>query len=156
MTAEVKEVLVFGPAAPSDDSLDRYVPRDPDHFGFNAQVFIGPTTSDLVDSFDITVWSLSWFAEQVADGQWQRFRSGTLRAIPDAVALRAGIWFMRRWDLAEFRAALDAVCRTFSPAPDWGSVASRIGRLISWEFAEHYDDHVDRQSGEPFPPSNRR
>lgn len=155
VTAEVKEVLAFGPGAPSDNSLDGYVPPDPDHFGFNAQVFIGRTTTDLVDSFDIVVCSPPWFAEQVADGQWQLFRSGVLHAIPDAVAPGAGIWFMRRWDPAELRAALDAVCRTYSPAPDWGSVASRIGRLIPWEFAEHYDDHVDRQSGKPFPPVNR-
>jgi hypothetical protein len=152
ISAEVKAVLAFGEGASEDASLERYEPPDPDHFGFTAQVFIGDTVRDDSDSFDITVCSPSWFAEKVAAGEWERFRSGGLRAISDAVAPGAGLWFMRRWNRAQFEEALRVVCDTFSPGPDWGSVASRIGRLIPWEFDYKYDQYVDEHVGPPYPP----
>jgi hypothetical protein len=121
-------------------------------FGFSSQVFIGDATSDDSDSFGIIVCLPSWFAEQVAAGQWERFGSGGLRALLQNVASGAGLWFLHRWDRAEFEDTRGAVCDTFSPAPDWGSVASRIGRLILWEFDDKYDQYVDLNSGPAFPP----
>lgn len=150
--AQVKFVLAFGEGATKDASLDGYAPPDPDKFGFTAQVFIGDSGSDESDSFDITVCSPSWFAEQVSVGEWERFRNGVLRSIPDNVAPGAGLWFMRRWDRSQFEKALSSICETFSPAPDWGSAAARIGRLIPWEFDYKYDRFVDENPGPSFPP----
>ena len=62
----------------------------------------------------------------------------------------AGFWFMRRWDRVAFVEALDRVCDALSPGPDWGSVASRIGRLIPWEFDYKYDESVN-QGAQRFP-----
>jgi len=152
ISAEVKAVLAFGDGADEGRSLEGYVPPAPEHFGFSAQVFIGDSTGGTSDSFDITVCSPSWFAENVAVGQWERFRGGGLRALPDAVTPGAGLWFMRRWDRSRFEEALKAVCDEFSPGPDWGSVASRIGRLIPWEFDYKYDQYVDLHPGPAFPP----
>jgi hypothetical protein len=59
---------------------------------------------------------------------------------------------MRRWDRTDFEEALKAVCDAFSPGPDWGAVASRIGRVIPWGCVGIYDEHVDQASGSPFPP----
>lgn len=59
---------------------------------------------------------------------------------------------MRRWDLAAFEEALMVVFDSFSPGPDWGSVAARIGRLIPWEFEYKCDQHVDQHPGPSFPP----
>jgi hypothetical protein len=59
---------------------------------------------------------------------------------------------MRRWDPDQFLEALTSICKEFSPGPDWGSVASRIGRLIPWEFDYKYDEHVNQSFGEAFPP----
>jgi hypothetical protein len=127
------------------------VPSDPTDFGFHAQVLIGETSNDLSDSFDVVVCSPRWMEGQVAAGRWEQFRGGGLRAIPDSVAVGAGIWFMQRWDRADFETALRAVCEQFSPGPDWGSLASRIGRLIPWEYHYKYDEHVNVRYGDPFP-----
>jgi hypothetical protein len=43
------------------------------------------------------------------------------------------------------------VCAAASGGPDWGTVASRIGRAIPWEYDYKYDAHVDERYGEPFP-----
>jgi hypothetical protein len=52
VTAEVKFVLAFGDGAAKDRALDGYIPPNPDHFGFSAQVFIGDTESDRYDNFE--------------------------------------------------------------------------------------------------------
>jgi hypothetical protein len=141
--AEVKTVLAFGDGQAAGRSLAGFSPPDPESFGFNAQVFIGEVGVDLSDSFDVVVCSPSWFASQVADGEWDRFKGGGLRAMPESVVVRAGLWFMRRWDRAAFEEALNRVCETVSPGPGWGSVASRIGRLIHWEFDYRYDEAIN-------------
>jgi len=45
------------------------------------------------------------------------------------------VWLMQRWDCGDIETVLSTVCSAHSPGPDWGSVTSRIGRLIPWEFA---------------------
>jgi hypothetical protein len=144
--AEVKNVLTFGEGAPHDASLDGYIPPDREHFGFQAQVFIGQQGDDRCDSFDIKVCSPSWFAEKVAasDSGWTPFNA-MLTTLPENVLPGAGIWFMQQWDRSAFDAALNAVCQVASGGPDWGSVAARIGRLIPWEFDYKFDEHVDRR-----------
>lgn len=153
--AAVQMVLIFGEGAARGAGIDDYEPPDRSHFGVHAQVFIGDTATGYVDSFDLVVCTPSWMAEQVAEGHWSRFRHGGLSAIPDAIAVGSGIWFMQQWDRAAFQASLTEVCDSCSPAPDWGSLASRIGRLIPWEFDYKYDEHVDAHYGEPFPPPRR-
>lgn len=150
--AEIKSVLVFGEGSSDDLSLGGFRPPDPEHFGFNAQVFIGESGDDLSDSFDIVVCSPSWFANQVAEGSWNRFRNGLLQAVPESVIFGRGLWFMRRWEKSEFDSALMAIAEAASSGPDWGSVADRIGRMIPWEFDYKYDRHLDGHYGEPFPP----
>lgn len=153
VTAAVKSILIFGEGTTGEPSLDGFSPDDPEHFGMNAQVFIGEAGNDLVDSFDITVCTPSWMAAKVAAGHWDRFRNGALRVLPKSVAVGSGIWFMQRWDRDDFEAAVRAICDVFSPGPDWGTVACRIGRLIPWEFDYRYDEHVNSHSGAPFPPN---
>ncbi len=150
VVAEVKSVLAFGEGVPGSAALDGYAPANREHFGFRAQVFIGQQGDDRSDSFDITVCSPSWFAEGVSQQGLGRFNR-LLRALPEGVLPGAGIWFMRQWERSEFETALNAVCDAASGGPDWGSVASRIGRLIPWEFDYKFDAHVDSRYGEPFP-----
>jgi hypothetical protein len=150
--AAITTILVFGEGSSADGSLDGFRPPDPENFGCTVQALIGDASDGRSDSFDIVVCSPSWFAEQVAAGSWDRFRNGGLRVIPDSVVVGSGMWFMRRWDQPEFESAVHAIVESASPGPDWGSVANRIGRLIPWEFDYRYDEHVDEDGGETFPP----
>lgn len=153
VTAVVKTILVWGEDdVPTAGSIDEFRPPNPEHFGARVQVFIGEVSDSLSDSFDIVVCSPSWMAEQVASGQWERFSGESPSAMPDEVVAGSGIWFMRRWDKTKFEAAVRTVCETCSPGPDWGSVASRIGRVLPWEFSYRYDEHVDQRYGDSFPP----
>jgi hypothetical protein len=154
VSAAVKSIYAFGEGAPEDGDIEGYAPDDPREFGFGAQVFIGDDSDEASDSFDLVVCSPSWFAKRVAEGQWERFQAGGLRSIPDTVAVGSGIWFMQEWDLSDFKRAVQAVCEGFSPAPDWETLAARIGRLIPWEFAEHHDQRIDRKDGHSLPPAS--
>lgn len=154
MTAEVKSVLVHGlhPATPSDD---QYPDEGCNHFGFNAQVFIGEVGSDLVDSFDAVVCSPSWFAERAAEGVWDLFRRPALTSMPDAVSPGAGIWFMQHWHQEPFLQAISALCGEASPGPDWGTVAARIGEQLPWEYAYRHHERVNRDHNLPGPGRDR-
>lgn len=155
VSAEVKGVLLWV-AAFDSPSLDEYQPVDPEFFGFNAQVFIGPVGEAWDDSFDICVCSPSWFAAQVQEGAWERFRNGTREAIPESMAIGSYFWFMKTWSRSDFDRALQVVCEAYSPAKDWGTLASRIGRVIPWEYGYRYDKFVDEHFGEVFPPSEEQ
>ena len=82
---------------------------------------------------------------------WSPFKR-QLRVIPESVLPGAGTWFMRRWHPEHFEPAVHAICDGAGPGPDWGTVASRVGRLIPWEFDYQYDARVNMQLG-PFPPA---
>lgn len=151
--ASIKTILTFGEGSAADHSPEGYKPPDPEHFGLNAQVLIGTEEDDLSDSFDLTVCTPSWLAAQVDAGSWDCFRGGSLRAMPETVVAGAALWFMRRWNPRDFKAAVQAVCDVASPGPDWGVVACRIGRRIPWESDFRFDDYVNKHYGEPFPPA---
>lgn len=151
VTAVVMQILIFGPGHSQDMSIEGFAPPDPEHFGVNAQVFIG-SGDGYSDSFDVVVCSPSWLVESLSSPDWSRFNRG-LRVIPETVLPGASIWLMRRWDRDEFETAVNAICDSYSPGPDWGTVACRIGRLIPWEFDYKYDAHVDEHYGEGFPPA---
>jgi hypothetical protein len=146
VTAVVKSVVVSGAGSDAWD-VREFSASDPAHFGFFASVFIGENAEDeFVDSFDILVCSPSWFAEQASGEVWTDCQQ--LTAMPDEVLPGAGVWFMRRWDRAQFEEALRVVCTDASGGPDWSTVASRIGRLIPWEFAYKYDAEINCQDGQ--------
>jgi hypothetical protein len=149
--AEIKQVLIWvGPFR--DDTLETFEPEDPQVFGFNAQVFIGEVGDHRYDSFDICVCSPSWFAQQTEQGVWDRFRNKTFDEIPESMALGWYFWFMKRWSREDFDSGLKAVCDIYSPGMDWGTVASRIGRVIPWEYDYRYDKYLDENFGKSYPP----
>jgi hypothetical protein len=152
--AEVKAILAFGEGATSSASLEEFVPQDPRHFGAQLQVLIGSEGAKYDDSFDVTICTPSWMAECVEAGNWEPFRHGFLRAIPESISPGCGVWFMALWNEQDIRGAVRVICEAFSPGPDWGSVAARIGRVIPWEFDYRYDAHINSHFGEVFPPSH--
>ncbi len=72
--------------------------------------------------------------------------------MPDSIIMGTGTWFVRRWDHTEILSGLTKLLNYQGTGPDWGSVASRISRFITWDLAYVYDKHVNEHFGEPFPP----
>jgi Immunity protein 8 len=156
VVAEVLAVLV-GDLDSEDSGLidldDLGDLSDPSHFGLDVHVYIGAVGGKGSDSFDMFVCSPSWFAEHAAiDRDWSLFLHRSPWADPGSVLIGAGLWFMRRWSAPEMRALLATVCADASGGPDWGTVASRIGRSIPWEFDYMYD--ADVNEGLQKPPSH--
>jgi len=50
---------------------------------------------------------------------------------------------MTTWVRSDFEQALRAICEQAGPGPDFGTVASRIGRHLPWEFDGRYDERVN-------------
>jgi hypothetical protein len=153
VVAEVQSVLV----GDWDDNspqglvdLDDLVVSNPSHFGIEAHVYMGQPGGTGSDSFDMFVCSPSWFADHAArDDEWALFRRGQRWTNSDVVLLGTGLWFMRRWSAPELRAVLATVCADASGGSDWGTVASRIGRSIPWEFDYAYDAEVNEGNTKP-------
>jgi hypothetical protein len=148
LTAEVKGYVYYGPS-PVDQP-----PRvdDPDHFGMQVSVLIGPAGSSPGDSFTAYLCTDSWLAAELTAGRWVRFTDSLVTEDDPSVGPLAGVWVMERWSQETFEAAVERLCARHSPAPDWGTLASRIGRLIPWEYDYRYDDFVDEHPGPTFPP----
>jgi hypothetical protein len=124
--------------------------KDPTHFGFRAEVFIGDMADDeaVADLFDVLVCSPSWFADQVAHGEL--IGPGS-RYEPTPLTVRAGsgTLFMKHWSQSDFEAALATICKEASPGPDWDTVAARLGRVLSWESEMEFDDSINKAAGLP-------
>ncbi len=145
--AEVKDIEYRADAVP----LDQWEPADLSHFGIVAQVFIGTRGDNRADSFDVVVCSPSWLAAETAAGNWRAFNGAMLTGMNENVVPAAAVWLMARWSRDDFEQAVHQLCDICSPGPDWGSVASRIGRVIPWEYDYRYDAFVDKHYGEAYP-----
>ncbi|MEO7981286.1 MAG: Imm8 family immunity protein [Sporichthyaceae bacterium] len=146
VTAEIKNILLWGERGQEPEI------GDPTHFGLNAQVLLGERGRDLSDSFDVLVCSPSWLAHEMAAGHTEQFAAELIGDMDGSVLPGAGTWLMQHWSMPDFERAVQQICDLCSPGPDWGSVASRISRLIPWEYDYRYDKHVDAHYGETFPP----
>lgn len=140
VTAELKYVQALGDGAALDASLEGYSPPDPEDFRFNAWVFIGVESEEGSDRFDIVVCSPTWMARELAAGRW-------MASITDEDAgpfvMSPFVYYMVRWDQAEFEDELRSLCARCSPAPDWASLADRLSRYLAWEYDYRYDEYVD-------------
>ncbi|MEU2199208.1 Imm8 family immunity protein [Isoptericola sp. NPDC019482] len=117
------------------------------HFGVSAQVLIGTTTSDPADSFDCILCSPSMFAEQFSVEKWGD-DGFAVDVLPGGEVLPvAGVWLMRSWSPAAFESAVDRLIKACSPAPDWGELAARIGRVLPWEYDYRHDRTTNQHAG---------
>lgn len=71
--------------------------------------------------------------------------------MPDSIILGHGTWFVKRWEHNQILAGLANILETEGTGPDWGSVASRIGRILTWDLVYFYDKHVNEHFGRAFP-----
>lgn len=158
------------PAGEAPVGLAEYIPVDAERFGVEIQAFIGPTPDGAGDSFDFVVCTPRWFADRydAADLHRDAESNAPLRGgyaglqllgvrahrptdERDPVLFAAGLVFVRRWDATKLRTTIEELCAQIE-GPDWGAVASRLGRVLPWEFDYRYDRAVD--AGEPFPRSS--
>jgi hypothetical protein len=147
-TAVVKDFIYFS-EGPTDQPP---VVSDPTHFGMKVMVLIGTDDDRPGDAFDAFPCTGSWLAAELAAGKAGRLSDDLVTEHDEGVWPLAGVWVMDRWSQERFEAAVRQLCRTHSPAPDWGTLASRIGRLLPWEYDYRFDDFVDAHPGPTFPP----
>jgi hypothetical protein len=113
--------------------------------------FIGSADSDLVDSFDAVVCTPTWLAANFGDPRISRAHFESHEPLFGNRFL-----FMKRWDYDALHTAVSHDC-ALQQAEDLGTLASRIGRRIPWEFDFQYDDFIDKTASQrpAFPPDKR-
>jgi len=119
MRAEVKRLH-------SPDSPEDFGPAwqpDSTDFGVFVQAMIGPADRDGEESFDFTVCTPGWLAQQSRE---KGFAWGRGYLIVDE-------W---RYETVE-RAVRDLVAS--STANEWRELGERIGRYTHWEFEDYRD-----------------
>jgi hypothetical protein len=100
------------------------VSRDPAQFAFNARMIVGPLHAAGEESFDVTVCTPEWLAEQC------KARGGLYDPRHHLVVT------LDTFDHEALRAWLEARVRAVE-APTWGEVGERLGRLGYWEFEDY-------------------
>lgn len=147
MRAELKSLFSFE----CREGLEQYEPEDPECFCIRVMVFIGTSDDDTSDAFEALVCTPSWLGEHLADPRLRQLQPRAWTWQPRDLEFGNQFLFMRRWDYPMLHDTLTHFCAAFE-APDWGSLASRIGRYLPWEFDYRYDRHVDATaSAHPFP-----
>jgi hypothetical protein len=126
-------------------------PPDPTHFGVIVQVLIGTGDAEAADMFGCLACSPRWLVDRFAEEDplaW--FRSNWAITCADQAMFGAGLALMSTWSLSDLRAAIEEVCDQCT-GPHWGAVASRLGRLLPWEYSYRYDRFIDQHPGETYP-----
>jgi hypothetical protein len=148
VTAEVKDFMYYGPGSVDEPP----VVLDPTHFGMRVDVMIGTDDEPSADCFTAFPCTSSWLAAELAAGRWERLSDDLVTDHDPGVRPLAGVWVMDRWSQERFESSVQQLCQTYSPAPDWGTVASRLTRLLPWEYDDRYDEYLDTHPGPVFPP----
>jgi len=135
---------------PTLGDLEDPRPRDPEHFAYSMEAYIGDRDGDAADLFDGMVCSQSWLAARLLRDD--EIGTQHLAHFPSPAIITNTPWIMRRWDRAEIERTVRLICDKYSPGPDWRTVADRIGRWLPWEYDYRYDEDVNRRHGIPTPP----
>jgi len=118
-------------------------------FGLEYEARISPRGEEYGGGFEGVVCSVSWLAEQFQRDDWPNW-CGTIRDEDPKTVNMSGLWIMDEWSQQRFEDSIREVCRRCSPGPDWGNVASRISRVLPWEYDYAFDEHVNEHYGEPY------
>jgi hypothetical protein len=171
VTAKIHWIQLFPGDGNYETGLEGYQPENPEHFGVHLQLWIRSSdpsdpsesrdlidpesaiwTVDGADDFDLEVCTPSWFAER-AEENWKGLAGNRgPQQIPASIIMGSGMWFVKRWDHNEILTGLAKIFEVDGTGPDFGSVASRISRYLTWDLSYVYDKHVNEHFGEPFPP----
>lgn len=118
-------------------------PTGAEDFAVRVQVLIGEVGDEGSDSFDLLVCSPNRLADFYGPERWDE-----ADVLPgENIMPVTGLWLMKTWSREGLEDAFRRVLASYSPGPDFQTVADRIGRLIPWEFDYRHDDAINRAAG---------
>jgi hypothetical protein len=130
----LQSVLAYGISDRSLGDIPEFAPEDPSYFAVRLQIFVSDAPDAAPDSFDVTVCSPKWLADNL--GHFERQSPGA-----ESVVIGHGLWLQERWD-AEAIAKTIQTLVTSVAGDDWRDLANWLGRYIPWEYSYKYDrDH---------------
>jgi hypothetical protein len=136
--------------------VSEFQPADPKNFGESGTAYLGFKGGAGVDAFYFFVCTPGWLADRFDDphsaesaGFWEEDefsheRTPLMYYLPSPEPMTlfgTGLFLVEAWSADQLTRSIQAVCRRESGS-DWQTVASRLGRLMPWEFdyrrdAEH-------------------
>jgi hypothetical protein len=72
--------------------------------------------------------------------------------LASSVPVYGPMYVMPRWDVEQFDRLMKRLCKVVGPGPDWGTVAARLSRYVSWDYDYRYDEWLETHFGEPYNP----
>jgi hypothetical protein len=108
--------------SPDADPLVEFAPDDPESFSISVQALVGPEDGEGEESFDFTITTAPWLAEQPAPEKGFEFLHGVL--------------LLSRWDYDTAVRAISDLCRN-TDGETWNDVATSLSRYGHWEFADY-------------------
>jgi hypothetical protein len=108
--------------SPDADPLTEFKPDDPESFSIFVQALVGPERAEGEESFDFTVTTASWLAQQPAP--------------PKGFEFVRGILLVSRWDYDVVARAISDLC-LHTERETWEEVATSLSRYGYWEFEDY-------------------
>jgi hypothetical protein len=108
--------------SPTADPLAEFAPDNPESFSTFVQALVGPEDGEGEESFNFTITTASWLAEQPAPEKGFEFLQGVL--------------LLSRWDYDTVVRAISDLCRN-TQGETWEEVATSLSRYGHWEFADY-------------------
>ena len=116
MKAELKRVH-----SPDVQDLERYIPENPENFGFLLQAMIGPEGTEGEESFDIEVCTPKWLEEIYG---------------PEDVVIGRHHLIVREYNYARLVGVIKKYLQQCS-GEDWTQIGKKVSRLGKWEFEDY-------------------
>jgi hypothetical protein len=108
--------------SPDVDPLAEFAPDDPESFSIFVQALVGPEDAEGEESFDFTITTALWLAEQPSPAKGFEFLQGVL--------------LLSRWDYQTVARSISDLCRN-TEGETWDDVATSLSRYGRWEFADY-------------------
>ena len=103
--------------------LEAWQPEDPECFALNVRAIIGPEGSEGEESFDVTICTAAWLAQEPPPKGFEFLHSRIL---------------VERWQYETVKRALGDLC-VHTSGKNWIDIANRLSRYMHWEFDDYRD-----------------
>jgi hypothetical protein len=113
------EIKVFH--SPDVDDLEKYVPEEPDNFGFLLELSAGPKGEEGVESFDVMVCTPQWLISNKSK---------------EDIIIGRHYLIVFEYDYERLMAYLKKYADAIDEK-DWNGVAEKMSRIGRWEFEDY-------------------